>query len=115
MANVYYIKPGSRSHCGCDESFLDCLKDASLYDDVAPFVGNFFFNILRPSCLAHPGEKKRVKGMAVPGEPRANVYRPRLQCTLYADDNGCRSWVQNPKSIPIKLSIINPNFTFKAP
>ena len=122
------------SHCQCDEAFLGCVTDASRYDDMAPIVGNIFFNLVRPRCLTHPREmiRRPKKELSSPQlldsvgpedngargspPPYRNIYKPRLECTLYdRDDNSCRNWVNNPKSIPLKLKIVTPTFTFKAP
>ncbi|KAL5015849.1 hypothetical protein ScPMuIL_005438 [Solemya velum] len=39
------------SDCGCDETFHQCLKDASKYETIATSVGDIFFNKLRIICI----------------------------------------------------------------
>lgn len=127
----------SRSHCLCDDAFRICLQKATKLDEMASVVGELFFNIIKPSCLARPiprsprpngsRQPNQIGGPSGTGRPDGNIsplplreseqdmYRPRLDCLAIDDNNGCRLWASNPKSVPLKLKIIRPNFNFQVP
>lgn len=111
-----------------------CLQKASQFDDLVPVIGNLFFNILGTRCLGRP--KRRVDprvpvtSLMPPAEPSEQTrerrvktmmaaqdayYTPRLQCTVPDSDGGCRLWLSNPKSVPLKLEAVRPPFRFEAP
>lgn len=122
------------SHCLCDEAFRICLQKASRYDEVAPVIGNLFFNVLGTRCLGRPKPRKvpttPVSSLVPPAEHRKlprkrrienlaaaqdDYYSPRLHCAVPDSDGGCRLWLGNPKSVPIKLEVVRPPFKFQTP
>ncbi|XP_018019361.1 uncharacterized protein LOC108675833 [Hyalella azteca] len=111
------------SHCLCDDAFRMCLEKAALDDEMAATIGELFFNIIRPQCLVRPRPRPpnpRAGSLTAPGgvtphEADHEVYRPRLDCLAIDDQNGCRWWTTNPKSLSLNLKIITPNFRYIGP
>ena len=46
---IYNTVMNNRSHCDCDEDFLNCLKRSR--NSYATMLGNFYFNVLKVQCI----------------------------------------------------------------
>lgn len=108
---------------------------------MATIVGELFFHLIRPSCLALPRPLRLTKerpsarnrqpgaiqnpdeilrqanGIIRPAvkESEHEVYTQRLDCVVVDDQNGCRMWKSSSESVPFRLDIIEPNFNFRVP
>jgi len=113
--------PLSRSHCSCDAEFLNCLKKASKYDELADVVGNLFFNIIRPQCLANDTPPTNSPSPSTGGSPRSGLQlggqtpsspTGGMVCVATDQHKNCRSWKKMAGVAEIKLKVVDPDFTY---